>query len=78
MRILEVILHDAHADSETWTARDLSGIDDGPLVVRSVGYELKPGKKNHIVLAQSATDDHVDHVLMIPKGMVQRVVVLRK
>lgn len=78
MRILEVIWHDAHSEGRSWTSRDLSEIDDAPLEVRSIGYELLPGKRGHLVLAQSLVTDNVDHVLFIPKGMVRRVVVLRK
>ena len=71
-----VIWHDAHAGTSTWeNLRDLE--DDGNYVVRSVGFliDKKHGKKKHISIAQSLSeDDCVDSVLHIPVAMVQQVI----
>lgn len=72
-----VIWHDAHMGNSTWEhLRDME--DDGPYVVRSVGYVIpvkNGGKKKHISIAQSWSEaECVDSVLHIPVAMVHRVV----
>jgi hypothetical protein len=67
---VEVIWHDAHADTNTWI--DISEIGCDPCVVVSVGILLPDTKPNHIVLAQSQNSfDQLDCVLAIPVAMVQ-------
>jgi hypothetical protein len=71
--MVEVVWHDAHAVSDTWSSVD--DIDDEPCVVRSVGVLLPHSKPGHLVLAQSIIerDDMLDHIVAIPLGMVRRV-----
>jgi hypothetical protein len=72
MKIVEVVWHDAHDQSETWML--ISDIDGDPYVVRSVGYMLDGRKAGHVVIAQSMgseAEGTVDNVLAIPLGMVQ-------
>ena len=71
--MVEVVWHDAHAVSDTWSSVD--DIDGDPCVVRSVGVLLPHAKPGHLVLAQSLIegDGVVDHVVAIPLGMVRRV-----
>lgn len=76
-----VIWHDAHAGTDTWHHLDDFDKDDGPYVVHSVGWLLETdrgGKKDHLSLAQSwSDDDAVDSVLHIPNAMVKQVVEVR-
>jgi hypothetical protein len=70
---------DAHDGTETWTAID-DLIDDGEVVITSVGIQLdedKGGKKGHVALAQSIDGDHVDNVLYVPVGMIRKMTVLQ-
>ena len=68
--VVEVIWHDAHADTTSWI--DMSDIDSDPCVVTSIGILLPNAKPDHIVLAQSQNSfDQIDCVLSIPVGMVQ-------
>ena len=67
---------DAHADrSGGWCLP--TDLDDQPYQVRSIGYLIEPPPKaDHVSLAQSVGDDGaLDHVLHIPKGMVQATTV---
>jgi hypothetical protein len=67
---VEVVWHDAHADTSTWI--DISEIGCDPCVVVSVGILLPDTKPNHIVLAQSQNSfDQLDCVLAIPVAMVK-------
>lgn len=67
---VEVIWHDAHADTNTWI--DISEIGCDPCVVVSIGILLPDTKPNHIVLAQSQNSfDQLDCVLAIPVAMVK-------
>ena len=70
---VEVVWHDAHAVSDTWSS--VEEISDEPCVVRSVGVLLPHVKPGHLVLAQSVIegDEMLDHVVAIPLGMVRRV-----
>lgn len=77
MKLVLVIWHDAHVGSSTWEhLRDME--DDGPYVVRSVGYVIpvkNGGKKKHISIAQSWSEaECVDSVLHIPAAMVRQVI----
>jgi hypothetical protein len=73
--IVHVVWHDAHSISSGWqTVDDISG---EPCVVESVGMLLLKIKKDHVVIAQSRTDDDaVDHVLAIPVAMIRSMQVL--
>ena len=76
MRRVEVTWWDAHGHGARWMAR--SDVNDGPCVVRSVGYLVKPGKKGHVSLAQTVnphTGAGADlfHVFHIPLGMVRKI-----
>lgn len=74
---VEVIWHDAHADTTSWI--ELSELGCDPCVVTSIGILFPDAKPDHIVLAQSQNSfDQIDCVLSIPVGMVQsmRVVTL--
>ena len=67
---VEVVWHDAHADTNTWI--DISEIGSDPCVVVSVGILLPETKPDHIVLAQSQNSfDQLDCVLAIPVAMVK-------
>lgn len=76
MRRVEVQWWDAHGMGPRWMPVDQ--VNDGPCLVRSVGYLVRPGKKGHVTLAQTvnphtgATAD-LFHVFHIPTGMVKRV-----
>lgn len=77
MKPVLVIWHDAHMGNSTWEhLRDME--DDGPYVVRSMGYLIpvkNGGKKKHISVAQSWSEaDCVDSVLHIPVAMVKQVI----
>ena len=48
---VEIVWHDAHADTNTWIEKD--AIDTNPCVVVSCGILLTEVKPNHIVLSQS-------------------------
>lgn len=69
--VVRVTWHDAHSlDNNEW--RELSELDDAPLVCISIGMLIKA--KRHAILIQTQTDDNgVDNVLMIPWGMVRKV-----
>lgn len=63
-----VVWHDAHAET-SWT--DFDAIDPNPCVVETCGWLLPNAKKDHVVVAQSITnDDSLDNVLSVPVGMV--------
>ena len=69
--------NDAHAgDNDTWTP--LEDIEDtGYYVVKSVGWLLPDAKAGHVTIAQSLTpDEQVDHLLHVPAGMVNKMIVL--
>jgi hypothetical protein len=67
---VEVVWHDAHADTNTWI--DITEIGCDPCVVVSVGILLPETKPDHIVLAQSQNSfDQLDCVLAIPVAMVK-------
>jgi hypothetical protein len=74
--LVELVWHDAHAVTETWT--NIDEIDGDPVEVRSVGWLLAGAKPGHVVVAQSQilTHDEVDGVLAVPRGMVRRISVL--
>ena len=70
MTIVEVIWHDAHADTSNWI--ELDEIDSEPCVVTSIGILLPDSKPDHIVLTQSQNSfNQIDCVLAIPVGMVK-------
>jgi len=72
---IEIVWHDAHADTSTWMEKD--EIDPNPCVVVSCGILLPETKPDHIVLAQSLNSyEQVDCVLSIPVAMVQSMRVL--
>lgn len=68
---------DAHAGADHWTPLGEMD-DDGEYIVQSVGFLVpvdEGGKPDHVTLVQSITpDDHVDHVIHIPVGMVRTIV----
>ena len=67
---VEIVWHDAHADTNTWIEKD--DIDTNPCVVVSCGILLTEVKPNHIVLVQSQNSfDQLDCVLSIPVAMVK-------
>ncbi len=69
-----VVWHDAHSHTE-WC--DITDIGDEPYVVNTVGWLLPDAKPNHVVVAQSVSDDDsLDSVLSIPVGMVQSLTIL--
>ena len=73
-QLIQVTWHDAHAVSETWTTRD--DLDNEPCVVTSIGYLIAGVKLNHVVISQSIImddNDHIDHVIAIPNGMIKRI-----
>jgi hypothetical protein len=79
MKLVLVIWHDAHSGSGTWEyLNDLE--DDGPYVVRSVGYLIdakKHGKNKHTSIGQSLSEvDCLDSILHIPNAMVQKIITL--
>jgi hypothetical protein len=72
---VEVIWHDAFADTTSWI--DLDAIDDEPCAVVSVGILLPDRKRDHVVLCQSQNvNEQIDCVLAIPVGMVRSMRVL--
>lgn len=73
-KLVRVRWHDAHSCGDGWQA--IEEIDAEPYVVDSIGYVIVGAKPGHIVLAASASDDAVDHVLAVPLGMVREVVEL--
>lgn len=67
---VEVVWHDAHADTSNWI--DIGEVSCDPCVVVSVGILLPNTKPNHIVLAQSQNSfDQLDCVLAVPVAMVK-------
>jgi len=66
---------DAHAGADTWLP--ISALDKhGEVVIASCGFLLpvdEGGRDKHVTLVQSFDDDHVDHVLHIPVGMVRKI-----
>ncbi len=71
--------HDAHSDDAGWVSRsDLE--DEGPAVIKSVGFlltEADGGKKNHVSLVQTWSEDDMLHsVFYIPVQMVYRITIL--
>lgn len=79
MKLVMITWHDAHSGGSTWAhIDDLE--DDGPYVVRSVGWLLESkfgGKKKHATVAQSISPDGcVDSVLHVPEKMIVEVTVI--
>lgn len=77
MKPVLVIWHDAHAGTDGWT--HLADLDvDDYCVVYSLGYLVESkqyAKKNHVTIAQSIIEEEfVDHVLHIPKNMVDKII----
>lgn len=73
--IVRVIWHDAHSVGAGWQTVD--GIDDEPCVVESVGILVGRVIADHVVIAQSRTDDEtIDHVLAIPVAVIRSMQVL--
>jgi hypothetical protein len=64
---------DAHADrSGGWIHP--ANIDTQPYVVQSIGWLMDECKAEHISIAQSHGDDGaLDHIIHIPRGMIQLV-----
>ena len=72
---VEIIWHDAHADTTSWIEFDDIGND--PCVVISVGQLLPSAKKDHVVICQSSnTEEQLDCVLCVPVGMIRSMRVL--
>ena len=72
---VEIVWHDAHADTNTWIEKD--AIDENPCVVVSCGILLSDAKPDHVVLCQSLNSyEQLDCVLSIPVGMVHSMRVL--
>jgi hypothetical protein len=72
---VEIVWHDAHADTTTWIEKD--EISENPCVVVSCGILMPEAKPDHIVLSQSMNSyDQLDCVLSVPVGMVQSMRVL--
>jgi hypothetical protein len=72
---VEIVWHDAHADTNTWIEKD--EIDPNPCVVVSCGILLPETKADHIVLSQSLNSyEQHDCVLSVPVAMVQSMRVL--
>jgi hypothetical protein len=72
---VEIIWHDAHADTTSWI--ELDDIANDPCVVVSVGQLLPSAKKDHVVICQSSnTEEQLDCVLCVPVGMVKSMRVL--
>lgn len=72
---VEIIWHDAHADTTSWI--ELEDIGNDPCVVISVGHLLPSAKKDHVVICQSYnSEDQLDCVLCVPVGMVRSMRVL--
>jgi len=70
-----VVWHDAHSLGDEWM--ELRDIDASPLVVETLGWLLPDAKKDHVVVAQSITnEDGIDSIMCVPVGMVQSVRVL--
>ena len=68
--VVEVVWHDAHADTNSWI--ELDDIGSEPCVVTSIGILLPEAKPDHVVLAQSSNSfDQLDCVLCIPVAMVK-------
>lgn len=69
---VEVVWHDAHADTDSWV--DVGDIDREPCRIVSVGILLDGVKPDHVVICQSKNETgQVDCVLSIPAGMVRSV-----
>jgi hypothetical protein len=67
-----VVWHDAHSLEGGWS--EISDIEDSPIIVESLGWLLPNLKADHIVLAQSMTNDEsIDSVLCIPVAMVKNI-----
>lgn len=72
---IEIVWHDAHADTSTWMEKD--EIDPNPCVVVSCGILFPDAKSDHVVLGQSLNSyEQVDCVLSIPVAMIQSMRVL--
>ncbi len=72
---VEIVWHDAHADTTSWI--ELDDIDDDPCVVVSVGQLLASAKKDHVVICQSSnSQEQLDCVLCVPVGMIKSMRVL--
>jgi hypothetical protein len=74
-QLVAVTWADAHSlDTYEWKALNELDLNDGDYLIVSVGWMLPDeiSKKNHVVLYQSRTPDgDLDHVLVIPQGMVR-------
>lgn len=77
MKIVTVFWHDAHADA-AYAWQTLESSDHDPYLVATVGMLLEPklgNKRGHVSICQSLTqDEFVDHIIHIPKAMVQTIV----
>ena len=74
-QIVRLTWHDAHSVGSGWQSID--EIDDDACVVESVGILISKVKADHVVMAQSRTDDEtLDHVLAIPVAMIRSMQVL--
>ena len=73
--IVHVVWHDDHSVGSGWQSVD--DIGGEPCVVESVGILISKVKADHVVIAQSRTDDEtIDHVLAIPVAMIRSMQVL--
>ena len=72
-QLIHIVWHDAHSVSETWATKH--DIDAGPCIVSSVGWLIPGAKHEHVVIAQSRIleQDHFDHILAIPVGMIKQI-----
>lgn len=72
-QLIHIVWHDAHSVSETWATKQ--DIDAGPCIVSSVGWLIPGAKDEHVVIAQSRIleQDHFDHILAIPVGMIKQI-----
>ena len=72
---VEVIWHDAHADTDSWI--DVDEIDENPCVVVSCGILIPSAKPNHVTLCQSSNSfEQIDCVLSVPVRMIKSMRVL--
>lgn len=73
---VEVIWHDAHSIGQgEWCSS--SDISEEPCVVTTIGWLLPGAKEDHVVIAQSITNEgDLDSVLCVPVGMVKSMKIL--
>jgi len=74
-QLVAVTWADAHSlDSYEWQDFEKLNLDDGEYLIVSVGWMLpdEVSKKDHLVIYQSRTPDgDLDHILVIPRGMIR-------